>query len=112
MGAASSSALNVTHSTDGGDQALLAAKDLEFQLRSVGLRMSRQPREADTIAAFYIGSCRLDPITGWIADKSFIEFRDAKTGETIAMVRGDTRFVTPTIRSHINNLTKATRRLF
>lgn len=97
---------------EGKDQAFLAAKDLELELRAAGMRIVSQPGNANVIANFYIGSCRFDPIAGWIADRSFIDFRDSKTGETVAMVSGNTRVITPTIRSHIRNLVDATKRLF
>lgn len=89
----------------GEDQAEIAAQNLVFELRSLGLRLTNTVDDSDVLANFSIGTIRYDPITGWIADQAFLEFID-KNGDHILTVRAKTKFVTPTVDNMIKKLIK------
>ena len=99
----SSSVIAGGHSMSVDWQAEIAAQNLAFELRSLGLNLTNSPEDSDVIANFSIGTIRYDPITGWIADQAFLEFNDI-TGNHILTVRAKARFVTPTVDNIVKNL--------
>jgi hypothetical protein len=106
MGAAVSS----TQAMAGQDQAMLAAQDVAFELGSIGFSVVDTPGQADVFADFSIGTVRYDPLTGWIADRAFLEFRLARTAEVLASYRSEVRWVTPTIGNLVSNILDRVRR--
>ena len=100
------SAVSVSHAMSGNDQTVLAAQDVAFRLRDLGFDTVEDIESADAIVLFSIGTVRFDPFAGWIADRAFLEFKDAKTGKLICSVRADTQFITPTVNSLVKGLVK------
>ena len=95
----------------GNDQVKIALKDLKFNMKDMGLRVVNSPDTADLVGYFSIGTVRYDPLAGWIADRSYIEFIDKRTNEDVLTVRNDGSFITATVNSHVRGLTKALRKV-
>jgi len=104
ISAASLSNLSVGHAMSGEEQALIAANNLAFELRFLGLKLTNNSHDADIIATFSIGTIRYDPITGWIADQAYLEFIDLETGDFICGIKAKPRFITPTVENMIKNI--------
>ncbi|OGR85739.1 MAG: hypothetical protein A2901_01105 [Elusimicrobia bacterium RIFCSPLOWO2_01_FULL_54_10] len=96
--------LSASHVMSGNDQINMAVQDIAFALRDMGFDTIEKTGEADAIALFSIGTVRYDPLTGWIADRAFLDFKDNKTGSMILSIKANTRFVTPTVGSLVRNI--------
>jgi hypothetical protein len=97
-------AVSSTQVMTGQDQALLAAQDVAFELGSMGFAVVEAPGQADLFADFSIGTVRFDPLAGWIADRAFLEFKNARTAEVLASYRSEVRWVTPTVENLVSNI--------
>lgn len=102
----SASAIGVGHSMSGKSQVLIAAKDLETELRMQGFNVVNDIKQAELVVLFSIGTVRYDPLAGWIADRSSVEFRDVKTNETLMILRSVDQLITATVNTHISNLVR------
>jgi hypothetical protein len=105
-----SSSVGASHAMSGGDQSLLIAQGLAFDLESLGFEIVNESTEAEILALFSIGTVRFDPITGWIADQAFLTLKEAKTGNTLCSFRADVRFITPTVKTLVRQLVQAVER--
>ena len=99
----SSSVIAEGNAMSGEKQAEIAAQNLAFELRSLGLKLTNSSEDSEVVANFSIGTIRYDPIAGWIADQAFLEFYDS-SGQHILTVRAQAKFITPTVKNIINNL--------
>lgn len=92
------------HVVSGSSQALLVAQNLSFELAALGFQMVDTQDNADAILLFSIGTLRLDPLAGWIADQAFLEFKDRESEITICTFRAKGQFITPTANKIVGNL--------
>lgn len=104
------SALSVNHAMSGNDQIIMAAQDVAFRLRDMGFETVDKPEDADIIALFSIGTVRYDPLAGWIADRAFLQFKEAKTGSIIFSIKADSQLITPTVRTLVDNIMSEVRK--
>lgn len=101
--------ISSTQVNSGANQGIRALESLRFDLMAIGFKFVSSERDASAIVEFTIGDIRYDPLGGWIADQGLVKFRDAKSGETIAMFRANSQFVTPTVDNIVENLAEAVR---
>jgi hypothetical protein len=106
------SGIELTHALPGQEQVLLAAKDLSFRLIEMGFTMTETQEDADAVAILSIGTVRYDPITGWIADRAYLEFKNAQNGQLLCSFKADTRFITPTVNTILKKLMKGVKKLY
>ena len=106
------SGIELTHAMPGQEQVLLAAKDLSFQLMEMGFIMTEYKEDADAVAILSIGTVRYDPITGWIADRAYLEFKNAQNGQLLCALKADTRFITPTVNTILKRLIKGVKKMY
>ena len=79
---------------------------------NIGFNIISDTTKIDAIVDFSIGQIRFDPIAGWIADQGNVKFTDYKTGEILAIVRAEVKFVTPTVKNIIANLSKSIQSIY
>jgi len=89
------------------DQTLLAKEDLKFRLATMGFSITNDRESADVIGELQIGTVRFDPLVGWIADCVFFNLTDVRTMKLINSFRVQGRFITPTVKNLISNLSKS-----
>ena len=109
-----SNSLAMAHGTkyDGSTQDVMAYESLQFELMNIGFNIISDTTKIDAIVDFSIGQIRFDPIAGWIADQGNVKFTDYKTGEILAIVRAEVKFVTPTVKNIIANLSKSIQSIY
>ena len=95
--------------SDGEAQAVRALESFRFELLATGFQFVDQREAAAAVIEFSIGSIRYDPLVGWIADQALANFKDAKTGATVAMFRADGQAITPTVNRLVSSISKAIR---
>ena len=96
--------IGVTHKMSGETHVLIAAKDIEAEMRTMGIDVTNNPKESEVVALFSIGTVRYDPLAGWIADRSSLELRSKKNNETLLLLRSINQLITPTISTHVDNI--------
>jgi S1-C subfamily serine protease len=96
--------IRATQIMPGGEQAVVAAQRIAFELLSMGFTVTASPSDAAMYADFTIATVRYDALTGWIADEALLEFVDTNTGDLLASYRASGRFITPTVNNLVSNL--------
>ena len=100
----SASAIRSAQVSSGEGQAIIAAQTLAFELLNLGFRTTDLIEEADIYVDFSIGTVRLDPLAGWIADQAILTFREPDTGTVLASYQATSRSITATVNNLVSNL--------
>ena len=104
------SSLSVSHAMSGNDQIIMTAQDVAFALRDMGFDTVDKPEDADVIALFSIGTVRYDPLSGWIANRAFLQFKETKTESIIVSIKADGQLITPTVGTLVGNIVSEVRK--
>lgn len=78
-------------------QVAEATSKLAALLSAGGFELVDRSDSPDAVASFEVVSVRLDPITGWIADRAVLSFRSTRSGQELVRFEASGLLVTPTL---------------